>query len=81
MYNVIPDFKILEGSEIFPAGHQNIKLHMDFYLHMDFRWKARLVAGGNMTETHAILTYSSVLSFSSVRIALLLATLNELDVL
>jgi hypothetical protein len=39
------------------------------------------VANGNETETPASLTYSSVVSRDSVRIALLLASLNELEVL
>jgi hypothetical protein len=47
----------------------------------NFRRKARLVANGNETETPASLTYSSVVSRDSVRIALLLASLNELEVL
>ena len=46
-----------------------------------FRRKARYVAGGHTTETPAALTYASVVSQYSVRIALPLATLNGLDIL
>ena len=53
---------------------------MIFDIKMDFTRKARLVAGGHMTDTPASLTYSSVVSRESVRIALLLAALNGLDV-
>ena len=47
----------------------------------NFRRKARLVAGGHMTETPATLTYSSVVSRDSVRIALTIAALNDLQVM
>ena len=40
-----------------------------------------MVAGGHKTETPATLTYSSVVSRDSVRIALLIAALNDLDIL
>ena len=46
-----------------------------------FRSKARFVAGGHTTETPAVLTYKSVVSRYSVRIALPLAALNGLDIL
>ena len=46
-----------------------------------FRRKARLVADGNETNTPAALTYSSVMSRESVRIALLFAPLHELEIL
>jgi hypothetical protein len=39
------------------------------------------VANGNETETPAALTYSSVVTRDSVRIALLVASLNELELL
>ena len=47
----------------------------------NFRQKARMVAGGHTTKTPATLTYSSVVSRDSVRIALTIAALNELEVL
>ena len=53
---------------------------MIFDIKIDFTGKAHLVAGGHMTDTPASLTYSSVVSRESVRIALLLAALNGLDV-
>lgn len=40
-----------------------------------------MVAGGHMTETPSTLTYSSVVSRDSVRIALMIAALNDLKVL
>ena len=46
----------------------------------DFRRKARYVAGGHQTEAPAMLTYASVVSRDTVRIALTLAVLNILEV-
>jgi hypothetical protein len=47
----------------------------------NFQRKARLVAGGHMTEvTSSTVTYASVVSRESVRIALTLAALNDLEV-
>ena len=46
----------------------------------DFRHKARLVAGGHMTEPPETIIYESVMSRETARIALTLATLNGLPV-
>ena len=47
---------------------------------MDLTRKARFVAGGHMTEAPTSLTYSSVVSIDSVKIAFLIAALNDLDI-
>ncbi len=44
----------------------------------DFRQKARLVAGGHWTKAPAIITYASVVSHETVRLALTIASLNDL---
>jgi hypothetical protein len=81
MKGVRVGFKILEDSESVPNGYQYVGCHMIFDVKMeDFRRKARLVAQGNMTEAPATLTYASVVSRESVRIALTLAALNDLEV-
>ena len=74
-------FKVMnEGEELLP-GYQYMECHLIFDVKLDgFRYKARLVAGGNMTETPAVLTYASVVSRDSVCIALTIATLNDLQV-
>jgi hypothetical protein len=46
----------------------------------DFQLKARFFAGGHTTDTPHAMTYASVVSRESVRIALTLAALNDLDV-
>jgi Reverse transcriptase (RNA-dependent DNA polymerase) len=48
---------------------------------MDFTRKARFVAGGLTTAPPNLITYASVVSRESVRIAFLLAALNGLDML
>jgi hypothetical protein len=62
-------------------GYQEKKCHIIFDVKMDFTRKARFVAGGHMTQPASSITYSSVVSRDSVRIAFLLATLNELQIL
>ncbi|KAI2490441.1 Reverse transcriptase (RNA-dependent DNA polymerase) [Fragilaria crotonensis] len=63
------------------VGFQEIKHHMIFDVKMDLTQKARFVAGGHMTEPPASITYSSVVSRDSVRLAFLLAALNDLDIM
>jgi Reverse transcriptase (RNA-dependent DNA polymerase) len=46
----------------------------------NFRHKVWYVAGGHTTEAPASLTYASVISRESVRIALTIAALNDLEV-
>ena len=74
-------FQTLGDGESVPPTYQEIRCHLIFDVKMeDFRRKARFVAGGHMTEAPATLTYASVVSRESVRIALTLAALNDLQV-
>ena len=50
----------------------------DIKLGKNFRRKARLVGGGHQTVTPESITYSSVVSRDSVRMALTVAALNDL---
>ena len=84
MKNVRPACEKWERKEgDLPPGFQKIKCHFIFDIKMaeNFRRKARLVANGNETDAPATLTSLSVISRDSVRIALLIALLNELEVL
>jgi hypothetical protein len=63
------------------VGFQEIDCHIVFDVKMDLTRKARFVAGGHTTETPSSLTYSSVVSRDSVRIAFLMAALNDVDVM
>ncbi len=79
--NVQVAFKFFADDEPIPIGYKQIPCHIVFDVKMDFSRKARFVAGGYKTDPPSILTYSSVVSRDSVRIAFLLATLNGLDIL
>lgn len=81
MSNVRVAFNILDENQNVPPGYQFMDCHMVFDIKMDgFRRKARLVAGGHMTEAPAVMTYASVVSRETVRIALTIAALNDLEV-
>ena len=84
MKNVRPAFEPWEKdmSQI-PPGFQQIKCQMIFDMTMgkNFRRKACFIAGGHTTETPSTPTYSSVMSRDSVRIMLLTAALNGLQVM
>ncbi|MGH7974027.1 MAG: reverse transcriptase domain-containing protein [bacterium] len=81
MKNVMPAFQFVEKDDNVPVGYKWIPCHWVFDVKMDFTRKARLVAGGHVTDPPATITYSSVVSRDSVRIAFLIAALNDLDVL
>ena len=53
----------------------------DVKLGENFRRKERLVGGGHTTTAPASITYSSVVSRESIRIALTIIALNDLDIL
>jgi hypothetical protein len=60
-------------------GFQEITCHLIFDVKMDFTRKARFVAGGHTTEPPASVTYASVVSRDSVRLAFLIAALNGMS--
>ena len=62
------------------VGYQEIKCHMRFDLKIDLTRKARFVAGSHTTDTPTLITYSSVVSRDSVRIAFTYAALIGMDV-
>ena len=52
MTNVRVSFDVMKDRDSAPIGHKQINCHLIYDVKMDyFRRKARLVAGGNMTET------------------------------
>ncbi|KAL7474714.1 hypothetical protein ACHAW6_000673 [Cyclotella cf. meneghiniana] len=81
MKNVQVAFDILPDGVAPRLDHQYMKCHMIFDVKMeDFCRKARLVVGGHMTKAPATLTYASVMSQETMRIALLIAALNDIDI-
>ena len=61
-------------------GYQEIACHLVFDVQMDFTRKAQFVANGSRMETPAWITYSSIISCDSMRLAFLIAALNDLYV-
>jgi Reverse transcriptase (RNA-dependent DNA polymerase) len=80
MKNVMPAFSFKDDDKV-PNGYKKVDCHMIFDIKIDLTRKARLVAGGNQTEVPKESVYSSVVSRDSVRIALTIASLNNLNVL
>jgi hypothetical protein len=81
MKNIMIAFKMIGKGAPAPPGYQTIKCHIVFDVKMDnFAYKARMVAGGHTTETPTSITYASVVSRDSIRIALTMAALNDLQV-
>jgi hypothetical protein len=81
MTEVQKAFEILPDGKTAPVGYQKIPCHMIFDVKMeDFKRKARLVTGGHKTKAPATITYASVVSGETVRIALMLAAFNDLQV-
>ena len=74
-------FEFLDEDAPDPVGHRLIDAHMVFDVKADVTRKARLVTGGHLTDPPSSITYASVVSRESVRIAFLLAALNDLDIL
>jgi hypothetical protein len=75
-------FEEIEGNPEELVGYEKITCHMifDVKLSENFRRKARFVADGHRVETPASITYSTVVSRDSVRILLLIAALNGVDI-
>ena len=65
------------------VGYEEITAHMifDVKLSENLRRKARFVADGHKVETPPSITYSTVVSRDSVRILLMIAALNGLEVM
>jgi len=80
MSNVLIAFEFRDDN-IVPKFYKHIECHMIFDVKMDLTRKARLVAGGHQTDPPSESTYSSVVSRDSVRLAFLVAALNDLDIL
>jgi len=80
LQNIAVAFKFLEKDAPVPVGYQFISCHFIFDVKLDGTRKARYVAGGHMTEAPSSITYASVVSRDSIRILLVIAALNGLEV-
>ena len=81
MLNVKQAFEFQLDDKPAPVGYKWILLRMIFDVKIDFIHKAGLVAGGHLTDPPTTLTYSSVVSRESKRLAFLIADLNDLNIL
>ena len=81
MSKIFPVVNILDESAPMPIGFQEIPCHIIFNVKMDFTQKARYVAGGHKTQMPEAPTYASTVSHESICIGLLMAALNDLEVM
>ena len=77
IYNTFEDKGKIKHLE----GHTRIPVRFVFDVKHDLRHHARLVAGGHKTEKTMEGTYSSVVQLRSMRIAILAAELNGLEIM
>jgi Reverse transcriptase (RNA-dependent DNA polymerase) len=80
MKNAIPAFEFMDDNKP-PIGYKKIPCHMIFDIKSDLTCKARLVAGGHMTDVPKESVHASVVSRDSMGIVFMLASLNDLKVL
>jgi hypothetical protein len=75
-------FRIIDDDKRMPPGYQKITCHILFTVKFDLRRKSRYITGGHLVkEQPAYNTYSSIVSRESIHISLLLAALNDLNVM
>jgi hypothetical protein len=76
----IPE-EIRSGKALEMTGNQEITCHLVFNIKMDFTQKAHFVAHWPRTEVPLSMTYSSMVAWDNVRLAFLIAVLNDLDIM
>jgi hypothetical protein len=73
-------FRDLGSGVTGPVGYKKIRCHFVFAVKHDGRHKARLVAGGHLTDVPLESVYSGVVSLRSLRLVIFLAELNDLKI-
>ena len=63
-----------------PKDYKRIRVHFVYAVKHDGRYKARLVAGGHLTDTPIDSVYSSVVSLRGLRFVIFLGELNGLGI-
>ena len=63
-----------------PPRYKKIRVHLIFDVKHDGRHKARLVAGGHLTDTPIDAVYSGVVSLRGFRLIMFLAELNKMEI-
>jgi hypothetical protein len=77
-YNTFQDFGHSRTNRA-PTGYKRITLHFVYAVKHDGRYKARVVAGGHLTDAPIESVYSGVVSLRGVRTVVFLAELNDLE--
>ena len=80
LHHLTPE-EVRDGKAKELLGYQEIKCHMVFAVKMDFTRKAQFVAQGDLATIAPEVTYSSVVSRDSIRLAFLIAALNGLEIM
>jgi hypothetical protein len=80
MKNVMPAFEFWDDNQVH-VGYKNIDCHMIFNMKLDLKRKVRFATGGHQTDPPKDMVYTSVMTRDSIRIAFLLTTLNDLNIL
>ena len=62
-----------------PRGYKKIRVHLVYNVKVTLDRKARLVADGHLTETPHDRVYSSVVSLRGLKMAIMIAELNQLE--
>ena len=78
-YNVFDDRGHRSVAEA-PEGYKKINLHLVYACKHDGRRKARIVAGGHLTDEPVESVYSGVVSLRGIRLLVFLSELNDLEV-
>ena len=73
-------FNDLGKNASIPKGFKRIKVHFVYAVKHDGRYKARLVAGGHLTDSPVDSVYSSVVSLRGLRLVIFSGELNDLKV-
>ena len=80
MKNVEYDIKFINDGRNLPIGFKRIICHLIFDVKFDLTRKSRYVGSGHFMQMPASMSYSGIVSRDSVRIILLIAALNDLDI-
>ena len=78
MKNSMLNFNYLDKGNHAPLGYKELTCHLIYDVKIDFTRKYRYVAGGDITDPRSSMTYVSMVSRDSVRLAFLVAALNYL---
>ena len=74
-------FEVLDKNAYVTVSYTEITCRLIFGIKMDITQKARYIAGGHLTDPPSSMNYASVVGLETVRIALLVAATNDINIL